>query len=300
MRARGPGDQRQPLNTNGEVIFLGTGTSEGIPRVSCLTRDPVTCPVCQSAMEPGSPNRRRNTSVLLRYQHPDGHVRNVVIDVGKFFWHSAIDWFPKYQVPTIDAVVLTHAHADAAGGLDDLRDWTNNVQRAIPIYLRPQDMEIVAQMHFYLVNKNKATGGGGIAKLDFEELDGDPFNVEGLRFVPLPVKHGATYTAYGYRIGGFSYISDASEIPESTVRLVEGTEILVLDALRPVRRHRSHLTVEEAIEQVKRIRPEKAYFVDMTHDVDHESMNRALRRLQDSDGIDVELAYDGLKIPVSF
>lgn len=283
---------------NSEVIFLGTGTSEGIPRVSCLTKNPVTCRVCQSAVRPGSRDRRRNTSLLIRYAHRDGRVRNIVIDVGKFFWHSAIDWFVKYRVPTVDAVILTHSHADAVGGIDDLRDWTNYVQQAIPIYLRKQDMQVIAKMHFYLVDPSKASGGGGVAKLDFRLVDESPFDVDGLTFVPLPVMHGESYKAFGYRFGDFSYVSDASAIPDRTAELIDGSEILVMDALRPGRPHRSHFTLEQSIEQARRFRARKTFFVDMTHDVDHESTNAQLAKLADTDGLDVQLAYDGLKLDV--
>ena len=187
-----------------EVVFLGTGTSEGVPRVSCLTRNPIVCRVCQSSMKRGSKNRRRNTSLAIQFQEPQGDAFNIIVDVGKFFWHSAIEWFPKYGINTIDAVVLTHSHADAAVGLDDLRDWTNNVQNAIPVYLRPQDLDVVARTHFYLVNDGEQTGGGGVSKLEFRTIGDSPFKIGGLTFIPLPVMHGDSYTAYGYRFGDFS------------------------------------------------------------------------------------------------
>jgi phosphoribosyl 1,2-cyclic phosphodiesterase len=249
-------------------------------------------------VEPGSKNRRRNTSLLVKFAHPDGRTRNIVVDTGKFFWHSAIEWFPKYRVPTIDAVVLTHAHADASGGLDDLRDWTNNVQRSIPIYVRDEDMKTIGRTFFYLVDPSKATSAGGVSRLAFTKIGDEPFKVEGLRFTPLPVWHGNPFTALGFRIGDVSYLPDVSEIPESTLDLVEGTRLLILDALRPKRLHRSHLTLEQALDYVRRLRPERALLTDMTHDYDHESTNAELAKLKESEGIDVQLAYDGQLVPV--
>lgn len=281
-----------------EIVFLGTGTSEGVPRVSCLTRQPQTCRVCPDAVRPGSRNRRRNTSLLIRFRAPDGSPKNIAIDVGKFFYQSAIEWFPSVGVPSLDGVIITHQHADAVGGLDDLRDWTNNVQAAIPLYLRQSEMDHIAKAFYWLVDTNLASPGG-VSKLDFQIIDERPFDVFGLTMTPLPVLHGPRTTAFGYRFGDVVYVSDASGIPDSTARLMQDADVMVMDALRPAHPHGSHFILEEALDQLRHLRPKRAFLVDMTHDFDHESTNVELARLKESEGLDVQLAYDGLRVPVT-
>ena len=138
-------------------------------------------------MRPGSKNRRRNTGIVVQREQTDGPPVNILIDAGKFFYQAAIEWFPKHAIRTIDAVVLTHAHADSAGGLDDLRDWTNMMRFAsgdehaallargrharIPIFLRNQDLEIVSKTAYYLVDRTQMTSGGTVAILDFQTVD---------------------------------------------------------------------------------------------------------------------------------
>ena len=280
------------------IVFLGTGTSEGIPRVSCLTNPDSNCLVCPDAVKPGSPNRRRNTSLLIQRKFSDGRTSNVVIDAGKFFYESAIQLFPKFDVRTIDALVITHAHADAVGGFDDLRDWTNNAQESLPIYLREVDLGVVEQLFYYLVDRSKQTGGGGVAKLSFDTIDSTPFKADGLELTPLPVEHGKNWECFGYRFGDVSYISDASAISEKTADLVRGSEILVLDALRPARTHGTHFTVEEAIDQARRLGVKRTLLVDGTHDIDHVPVNDELAKLKDSEGLDIQYAYDGLEVAV--
>ena len=94
----------------------------------------------------------------------NGNTKNILIDAGKFFYQSAIKWFPKYKINKIDTVILTHAHQDAAGGFDDLRDWTNNTQSNIPIYLRNEDLEVIKKTFYYLVDTSNITSGGTVAK----------------------------------------------------------------------------------------------------------------------------------------
>ena len=282
------------------IVFLGTGTSEGVPRVSCLTNPDSDCPVCPDAVKPGSPNRRRNTSLLIQRKFSDDRTSNIVIDAGKFFYESAIQLFPKFDVRTIDALVITHAHADAVGGFDSLRDWTNNAQESLPIYLREVDLQVVEKLFYYLVDRSKQTGGGGVAKLNFTTIDSTSFIADGLELTPLPVEHGKNWECFGYRFGDVSYISDASEISEKTADLVRGSTILVLDALRPARTHGTHFTVEEAIVQARRLGAIRTLLIDATHDIDHVPVNAELAKLKESEGLDIQYAYDGLDIEVEF
>jgi phosphoribosyl 1,2-cyclic phosphodiesterase len=277
---------------------LGTGTSEGVPRVSCLTNPDSTCIVCPDAIKPGSPNRRRNTSLLIQRGVGKDRTSNIVIDAGKFFYESAIDWFPKYGVRTIDALIITHAHADAVGGFDSLRDWTNNAQESLPIYLRDSDYRQIESLFYYLADRTKQTGGGGVAQLQFKSIDAHPFEIDGLELIPLPVQHGRNYEIFGYRFGPVSYVSDASSISDETARLIEGSELLILDALRPKRTHGTHFTVEEAVDQVRRLRPNRTLLTDATHDIDHVSVNAELANLKATEGLDVQYAYDGLAIDI--
>jgi phosphoribosyl 1,2-cyclic phosphodiesterase len=280
------------------IVFLGTGTSEGVPRVSCLTKPNHVCAVCNDAIKPGSRNRRRNTSLLIQRPLADGSLHNVVIDAGKFFYESAMQWFPKYGVSTIDGLVITHSHADAVGGFDDLRDWTNNAQESLPIYLRKSDLKALNSMFYYLVDTKKQTGGGGVAKLAFYTVDSKPFNVGDLKMIPLPVEHGRGREIFGYRFGPVSYVSDASAISQDTATLIRGSELLILDALRPERTHGTHFTVEEAVDQVRLLRPKRTLLTDATHDIDHHLVNTQLAELLAEEGLDIQYAYDGLAIDI--
>ncbi|KAA3482084.1 Beta-lactamase-like protein [Gossypium australe] len=327
-------DTREKLPAeHSEIIFIGTGTSEGIPRVSCLT-DPVKkCLVCSKAAEPGNINRRRNTSLLIRYGRPSGRC-NILIDAGKFFYHSALQWFPDFGIRTIDAVIITHSHADAIGGLDDLRDWTNNVQPNISIYVAERDFEVMKKTHYYLVDTSVIIPGAAVSKLQFNIIQEEPFIVHDLQITPLPVWHGRGYRSLGFRFGDICYISDVSDIPEETYPLLENCEILILvislyidmhaqeftskfinalsgyliesiykmlsqDALRPDRSSSTHFGLPRALEEVRKIKPKRTLFTGMMHLMDHEKVSEYLENLMETEGLDVQLSYDGLRIPVS-
>eukprot|EP00252_Welwitschia_mirabilis_P003354 TRINITY_DN1342_c0_g1_i2.p1 TRINITY_DN1342_c0_g1~~TRINITY_DN1342_c0_g1_i2.p1 ORF type:complete len:347 (+),score=33.92 TRINITY_DN1342_c0_g1_i2:234-1274(+) len=241
-----------------ELIFLGTGTSEGIPRVSCLTDPSRTCQVCHEALKPGNKNRRSNTSILIQHSTSSRKI-NILVDVGKFFYNSAIRWFPHYRLRQLDAVLITHSHADAIGGLDDLRDWTNNIQNVVPIYVTRRDLEVI----------------------------------------PLPVWHGAGYRSLGFRFGNVCYISDVSEIPKETYELLKDCELLILDALRPDRNSTTHFGLPAALQEVRKIQPKRTLFTGMMHLMHHDKINEELGQLMETEGLDVQLSYDGLCIPVN-
>ncbi|KAL7162633.1 hypothetical protein ACSBR2_043006 [Camellia fascicularis] len=288
----------QTLAEQPEIIFLGTGTSEGIPRVSCLTNPEKKCPVCSKAVEPGSKNKRLNTSILISHPRPSGR-RNILIDAGKFFYHSALRWFPTYGIRTIDAVIITHSHADAIGGLDDLRDWTNNVQLHIPIYVAPRDFEVMKKTHYYLVDTSVIIPGAAVSELEFKIIHEEPFQVHDLKITPLPVWHGSGYRSLGFRFGNICYISDVSEIPEETYPLLKDCEILIMDALRPDRSSSTHFGLPRALEEVRKIQPKRTLFTGMMHLMDHEKVNEGLIKLMDTEGLDVQLSYDGLRVPIT-
>ncbi|KAI8138473.1 beta-lactamase-like protein [Fennellomyces sp. T-0311] len=232
-----------------DIIFVGTGTSGAVPNVSCLT-DPVPkCKVCLSAMTPeGRKNMKKNTSMIVRYRKhgdsPSDRLRTVLIDCGKTFYDSALHIFPRYGIRYLDAVILTHGHADACYGMDGLRQWTlgGAVQKSIDIYLSDETMEVVQRTFPFLVDVRHATGGGDVATFNYNIISPDsPFNIEGLEVMPLPVHHGKylstgePYWCYGFKMGGISYISDTNYIPPETMKRILSGEpnlMFVIDCLR--------------------------------------------------------------------
>ncbi|KAJ7559730.1 hypothetical protein O6H91_04G098600 [Diphasiastrum complanatum] len=282
-----------------ELIFLGTGTSEGIPRVSCLTHPSKECSVCWAATRFGNKNRRRNTSIVIRVGTSSSRWKTILIDAGKYFYHSALQWFPYYGIRELDAVLLTHSHADAAGGLDDLRDWTNNIQATAQVYATCRDLEVLAKTHYYLVDTSVITAGTAVSNLQFTPISEDPFFVCGLKVTPLPVWHGAGYRSLGFRVGDICYISDVSGIPEETYPLLSNCEILILDALRPDYSTATHFGLPQALKEVRKIRPNRTLFTGMMHLMDHDKINELLAQLKISEGLDAELSYDGLQISIN-
>ncbi|THH21003.1 hypothetical protein EW146_g468 [Bondarzewia mesenterica] len=185
-----------------EVIFLGTGTSSSLPHIECLTAGPddQPCRTCLSTLTPeGKKNVRRNTSAVLRIDGKDGKKRTVVIDVGKNFQAAALEWFPKYGLRRIDAVLITHAHADAMNGLDDLRAWTlrSVIQPHIDVYVSQATFTEVQRSFPYMVAKEFASGGGDVPEFKWRIIDDKvPFHFEdsGIEITPFAVHHGRIFS----------------------------------------------------------------------------------------------------------
>ncbi|KAI8051071.1 beta-lactamase-like protein [Gilbertella persicaria] len=294
-----------------EIVFLGTGTSSSVPSISCLTSPKKSCSVCLSSQTPeGRKNNRRNTSMVVRFRKhsdPEGaRLRNVLIDCGKTFYDSAIQILPQYGIRELDGVIITHGHADACYGMDDLRGWTlgGTIQSHIDVHLSPEAMEVVTRTFPFLVDASMATGGGEVA--DFKYYVFDPaqsFTIEGLEFTPLPAHHGKyittnePYFCYGFHFDGISYISDTNYIPKETMDLMVGkSRIFVVDCLRLIHPHASHFMLDESIEAARKVKAFKTYYVGFAHRVDHYLLEDQLKELEKTEGLRVAPAFDGLKV----
>ncbi|KAJ4000270.1 beta-lactamase-like protein [Lentinula boryana] len=193
-----------------EFIFLGTGTSSSIPHVDCLTQPPYDpndptskppCRTCLSTLTPGGKkNIRRNTSAVVRTKAQDGRDVTIVIDAGKTFQAAAVEWFPKHGLRNIDALLITHAHADAMNGLDDLRGWTlgESIQTHIDVYVSQGTFTEVQRSFPYLVSKEYASGGGDVPDFVWHIIDDKvPFEINntGVWVTPFSVHHGRIFSA---------------------------------------------------------------------------------------------------------
>ncbi|KAH9247516.1 hypothetical protein BASA81_014864, partial [Batrachochytrium salamandrivorans] len=233
-----------------EFIFLGTGTSGSVPNIHCLAKLPApTCKVCISSIRFDAPpmqeplsaplmqlphfskNRRRNTSGMVRFMHSDGRMRNVVIDCGKTFYDSALSWFVEYRLRHIDAVILTHGHADAMMGLDDLRQWTigneeRRIQKKVDVYPNAETMRLfLERSHTWSTRLKQQRPDGPRPFLIDDELTVTPFNVEHGRNGNEP------YMSLGFRFEDLTYISDANAIPPRAACIIHGSTHLVIDGL---------------------------------------------------------------------
>lgn len=270
-----------------KVLFLGTGTSGQVPAIHCVTKpDFGGCAACKDAtLNPTGKNRRGCTAVaIVGRQAGDTHDSTILIDCGKTFYSNAVVHFPRNGIRSIRAVLLTHAHADAILGLDDLRAWTMGgvIQQCVDIYLTQECMTVVEGMFPYLVDRSKSTGGGDVPTLRWHIIDKDaPFvlpSSEGrkeVRVQPLPVLHGyvgktSPFWSLGFRIDSFSYISDCHEIPHSTIELMRGSQAVVMDALK-MDRHLSHFSFSQALSFFASFSPPPALglLTDFTHRIEH-------------------------------
>ncbi|KAJ1843411.1 hypothetical protein LPJ70_003398 [Coemansia sp. RSA 2708] len=282
---------------------MGTGTSGSIPNIPCIISNNPKCKACKLSITPeGAKNRRRNTSMLVCVDHPDGRQRNILIDCGKTFFDSAVEVCVKNNIQSIDAVLLTHGHADAMLGLDDMRQWTTFQKQSIPVYCDQYTLKAVSGAFPYLVDTRKATGSGQVPRLDFRLIE-EPFaafECEGVVFQPLRVEHGKysdgqPFYFTGYRFGDVSYISDCSRIPEETRPLIAGSKLLVLDALMWTP-HISHFSFNEAVDEVRYFKPERALFTDFCHRMEHSEVEKCCEKIKKDEGLSISPAYDGLKI----
>jgi len=250
------------------VTFLGTGTSTGVPVPTC------GCDVCRSS-DPR--DQRLRPSVLVRWNDA-----SILIDCSTDLRAQAL----RYEIDRIDAVLFTHGHADHILGLDDLRLYNWKQGLAVPAYGSPSTLEALQRTFWYVFDDQPTESTRPALELCPVE---ERFSLRGRTVVPVPVMHGPM-PILGYRIGSFAYLTDVSEIPAAAYPLLEGLDVLVLNALRE-RPHPMHLSLSQAIEQAGRIGARHTYFTHVSHELHHATVAAKLPA-------GIELAHDGLSFRV--
>lgn len=252
------------------ITVLGSGTSMGVPTPGCH------CRVCSSA-DPHD-NRLRPSLLLSRNN------QNVVIDTTPDFRQQAL----RAGINRLDAVLLTHAHADHIMGFDDIRPYNLRQNIALPVYSNGPTFETLRRAFSYVFDDVPKLSS--IPSVTLHEAR-EPFDLLGVQFTPIPLLHG-NLEVLGYRFGRAAYLTDFSVIPDSSLVLLHGLDEIILDALRDIP-HPMHQTVEQALALIKKLNPRRAWFTHIAHDLSHAETNERLRALGYPH---VQLAYDSLQL----
>jgi phosphoribosyl 1,2-cyclic phosphate phosphodiesterase len=264
------------LNQSNKRFFklLGTGTSQGIPVPGCA------CAVCIS--DDPRDNRLR-TSALIQIVQNNGNeaiTRNFVIDAGSDFRQQML----RENIKTLEAVLLTHEHADHIAGIEDLRAYQFLQKMPIPVYCTQNVATTLKQRYAYAFLPKPYPGA---VKFDLQILDKNtPFNLDPLTIVPVELNHGEI-TTLGFRIDKLAYLTDCKSIEYIEFKKLKGVEILIIDALHHDE-HPAHLTLKQALEIVELVNPKRAYFIHMSH---HMGKAAEVNEILPSH---IQLAYDGL------
>ncbi|MBC6609844.1 MBL fold metallo-hydrolase [Hymenobacter sp. BT507] len=254
-----------------QITFLGTGTSQGVPIIGCH------CPVCRSV-----DYRDKRLRVAVHVQVAG---KSIVIDSGPDFRQQML----RERIEQLDALVFTHEHKDHTAGLDDIRSYNFRQQRDMPLYAEPRVLAQLQQEFAYIFAENKYPGVPRVKTIPITS-DTEAFLVEGVPFQPIRALH-YRLPVLGYRIGDFTYITDANYLTEAALAQVRGSRVIVLNALRH-EKHISHFSLPEALELLTDLAPEQAYLTHISHQLGmHHEVEATLPDF-------VRLAYDGLQIVV--
>lgn len=253
-----------------KVTFLGTGTSQGVPLIGCR------CAVCTST---DPLNKRLRSSIKIESDN-----KCFVIDSGPDFRQQML----RTDTRTLDALIFTHEHKDHIAGMDDIRAYNYTQNKAIDVFASEQVQVALRREYQYIFSDFKYPG---IPEINLHTIDKDHvFDVFGTEFIPIEVLH-YKLPVLGFRVGDFTYITDANFISETEKEKIKGSKVLVLNALRK-EKHISHYTLDEAIALVKELEVPTAYFTHISHQLGlHNDVNSSL-----PDGM--HLAYDGLQIEI--
>ena len=251
------------------VTFLGTGTSSGVPMIAC------ECSVCES---PDPRDSRLRSSVMV-----ESATTRIVIDTGPDFRAQMLGTRTRH----LDAVLFTHPHKDHIAGLDDVRAFNFFSQMPMKLYANYLTEEAIRRDYYYAFSSDRYPG---IPELDLHVIDSEPFWVGDLQITPIEVWH-LKMPVTGFRIGDFTYITDANRIEETELEKIRGSEWLVLNALRK-EKHISHFNLEEAVSVVRSLGVPNACLTHISHQLGlHETVSSELPA-------GIQLAYDGLVISI--
>jgi phosphoribosyl 1,2-cyclic phosphate phosphodiesterase len=251
------------------ITFLGTGTSQGVPVIAC------DCEVCTSA---DHRDKRLRSSVMI-----EAAGKVIVIDSGPDFRYQML----RAQVKHLDAIVFTHEHKDHVAGMDDIRAFNYRQESAIDIYATERVQTALRREFSYIFHDFKYPG---IPQIDLHTIDNEPFHIGDVKLIPIEVMH-YRLSVLGFRIGDFTYITDAKTIAPAEVEKIRGSKILVINALQKDS-HISHFTLDEAIAFAEDIGAQHTYFTHISHRLGkHEDISILLPP-------GIHLAWDGLKLEI--
>lgn len=258
---------------SGQLVFLGTGTSVGVPAIGC------GCDVCTS----DNPRNYR-TRCALALGLPDG---NLLIDTPPDLRQQLL----REQIGIIHSVLYTHEHADHIFGLDDLRLMQFYLGGPVPLLCEPRVEARIRQSFDYAFQSSKGLHSGAVPQLEMQTIGLDPFEVLGAKVVPVRLQHGPRFQVLGFRFENIAYCTDTNEIPSESREKLRGLDVLILDCLRR-EPHTTHFGLDEALAVVADLAPKRTLLTHISHDLDDDTLRSELPP-------GVELAYDGLSIALS-
>lgn len=259
------------MSPSRELVLLGTGTSHGVPIIGCH------CPVCTST---NPRNNRTRTGVAVRT--PEG---TFLIDTSPELRIQLL----REHIDVVNAVIYTHSHADHLFGLDDLRLFGYRLKQAIPLYCEEAvETQIRAAYSYAFAPPMPDQHYGAVPQLELRRIGVQPLELLGVQVQPIRLIHGKL-PVLGFRMGNVAFCTDVSFIPDESWPLLEGLDVLIIDALRD-EPHATHFGIPQALEAIDRVKPKQAYLTHVSHYLEYTETNARLPK-------GVELSYDGLRIP---